>query len=225
MPRPVIVVMMKAPHAGEVKTRLVPPLTTAEAASLAACFARDTVNNLRGAAHNIIIAYAPAGSRRPLEAMLPRELSWLEQRGDDLGARLDHAVSHAAARGFGPVVVTGADSPTLPPQFIEAAISALTEGGAEVALGPTSDGGYYAVGVSHPVPQLFDRVAWSTSLAYEQTAANAARLGLRLAELSAWYDVDTPADLARLRGELLADEDARRRAPETHRWLLDYDAL
>jgi hypothetical protein len=72
---------------------------------------------------------------------------------------------------------------------------------------------------------LFRDVAWSTPLAYQQTARNASRLGLRLLNLSRWYDVDTPRDLQRLREELFADEDARSRAPATYRWLLSHDHL
>ena len=88
-----------------------------------------------------------------------------------------------------------------------------------MALGATEDGGYYAVGMREPAAGLFDSVEWSTPRAYAQTAGNAARLGLRLSELPTWYDVDTPADLARLRAELSEDEAARRRAPSTYDWL------
>jgi glycosyltransferase A (GT-A) superfamily protein (DUF2064 family) len=70
-----------------------------------------------------------------------------------------------------------------------------------------------------PAPGLFDSVEWSTPRAYAQTARNAARPGLRLLELPPWYDVDTPADLLRLRAELDGDEAARRRAPSTCAWL------
>jgi glycosyltransferase A (GT-A) superfamily protein (DUF2064 family) len=88
-----------------------------------------------------------------------------------------------------------------------------------VALGPTEDGGYYAVGLRAPADGLFESVEWSTPRAYAQTARNAARAGLRLLKLPRWYDVDTPADLLRLRAELSADEAARRRAPSTYKYL------
>ena len=219
--------MAKAPRAGEAKTRLAPPLTQGEAASLAACLFADTVSLALGAGATLVVAYAPADGRAPLEDVLrdrlPEEtlsgVLWLEQRGEGLGVRLDGAAGRAFAEGFGPLLFIGADSPTLPPAYIASALESLKVGRADVALGATEDGGYYAVGMRAPAPGLFDAVEWSTPRAYAQTARNAARMGLRLLELPVWYDVDTPADLARLRAELEAFEVARGRAPLTYRWL------
>lgn len=226
MSRPAIIVMAKAPRAGEVKTRLVPPLTPAEAATLAGCFFADTVALALGVAAEVTVAYAPTDGRAALEEGLRaasvegmRSVRWLEQRGVDLGERLTDVVERAAAEGSGPLLLIGADSPTLPPSFPASALEELARGRADAALGATLDGGYYAVGLRVPAPGLFDAVEWSTPRAYAQTARNAAHLGLRLLELPHWYDVDIPADLARLRAELAADEDARRRASSTHEWL------
>lgn len=229
MSRPAVIVMAKAPRAGEAKTRLVPPLKTSEAASLAACFFADTVALALGVAGQVVVAYAPADGRAALadalhahthvEAPDEGRLLWLEQRGDDLGQRLAEVVERAAALDLSPLLLVGADSPTLPPSFLDTALEDLSHARADVALGPTDDGGYYAVALREPAPGLFDSIEWSTPRAYAQTARNAERLGLRLLKLPRWYDVDTPADLLRLRLEL-ADEDARRRAPATYRWML-----
>jgi rSAM/selenodomain-associated transferase 1 len=227
MATPAVIVMAKAPRAGEAKTRLTPPLAPEEAARLAARLFADTVSLALGTGAAVVVAYAPADGRPPLEETLrvaPREESlgnvlWLEQQGDGLGERLDGVVGRAFAEGFGPLLFIGADSPTLPPAFLASALEGLARGRADVALGPTEDGGYYAVGMRERAAGLFDAVEWSTPRAYAQTARNAARLNLRLLELPPWYDVDTPADLARLRAELSADEGARRRAPSTCEWL------
>ena len=220
--------MAKAPRAGEAKTRLAPPLTREEAAWLAACLFADTVSAALGLGAAVVVAYAPAEGRPPLEEALRVALGgeasgdvlWLEQRGGGLRERLDGVAGRTFEGGFGPLLLVGADSPTLPPAFLAAALEGLMTARADVALGATEDGGYYAVGVGGPAAGLFDSVEWSTPRAYAQTARNAARLGLRLLELPPWYDVDTPEDLARLRAELSADEGARRRAPLTYGWLL-----
>ncbi len=219
MLRPAVVLMMKAPLAGLVKTRLSPPLSAEEAASLAACFARDATACASRACRTVVIAYAPASGRATLETLLPGGLRWVEQRGAGLGERLETVSAEVFGMGFGPVVIIGADSPTLPPSYVESAAAALSNSRADAALGPTDDGGYYLVGLRRPAPGLFRGVDWSTPRAYAQTAGNAARLGLRLLELPPWYDVDTPEDLARLRAELLADERARLRAPAACEWL------
>ncbi|MDT5295574.1 MAG: uncharacterized protein QOJ76_2454 [Acidobacteriota bacterium] len=220
MSRRAIIIMAKAPRAGEVKTRLVPPLTPEEAAALAACFFADAVSLARSVAGEVVVAYAPADARARLEELARGGVTlWLEQEGADLGARLSFVVARAAALGLGPLVLIGADSPTLPPHIPASALDALACGRADAALGPADDGGFYAAALRAPAPGLFDRVEWSTPRAYAQTARNAARLGLRLLELPRWYDVDTPADLLRLRAELASDRDARRRAPATYEWL------
>ena len=219
--RPVCILMVKAPRAGAVKTRLSPPLSPAQAASLAACFARDALASIRRAVPDVIVAYAPADGRAQLETLFPHDdLHWLEQRGDGLGARIESAAAHADALGYGPVVLVGADSPTLPASFVARAVASLAAGEADIALGPTEDGGYYLVGLRRPAAGLFRNVEWSTPLVFRQTADNAARAGLRTLELPRWYDVDTPADLLRLRDEIFTQREARLRAPATHRWLL-----
>jgi rSAM/selenodomain-associated transferase 1 len=210
--------MVKAPRAGEVKTRLVPPLTGAEAASLAASLARDTVEYVRRVAGETVVAYTPDDARASLEALLDDEgLLWFAQRGGDLGARIESAAAYAFGMRGGPVVVVGTDSPTLPPTLIEHAFASLSAGESDVALGPTEDGGYYLVGLRESFEGLFRNVEWSTPRVYRQTASNAARLGLRVLELPRWYDVDEREDLLRLRDELLSGEEAR--APHTGEWL------
>jgi rSAM/selenodomain-associated transferase 1 len=213
--------MVKAPRAGEVKTRLVPPLSESDAASLAASFAQDTVLNAQRVSGNVLVAYAPADSHADLEAILPSDVLWFAQHGDNLGERLDSVAEHVSSLGFSPFVILGADSPTLPTSFIQEAFKALTSGDSDIALGPTEDGGYYLVGLHSPVLGLFQNIDWSTASAFLQTAANAAKLRLRLRTLPYWYDIDTPADLKRLRDEMRSSEESRSRAPNTYRWLLD----
>ena len=235
MSRPAVIVMAKAPRAGEAKTRLSPPLTQRGAAELAACMFADTVSLALGVAAEVVVAYTPPDGRSALEDSLRAaatgvavgdgRLLWLEQRGEDLGRRLAGIFERAGRLGLGPLLALGADSPTLPPDFLAPALEALARGEADIALGPTDDGGYYAVALREPARGLFDRIEWSTPRAYAQTAGNAARLGLRLFELPRWYDVDTPSDLLRLRIEFHADNNARRRAPRTFGWVLSQPPL
>jgi hypothetical protein len=221
--RPVVIVMVKAPRVGFAKTRLAPPLTEFDAASLAECFVRDVVNSALRVVPNLIVAYAPHDGRALLEKSLPHDLLWLEQRGEDLGERLEAAIAYAADLGFSPLIVIGADSPALPASFVETARDALTAGEADAVLGPTTDGGYYLVALRKPIRRLFQNITWSMPVTYEQTARNITDQGLRLLVLPPWYDVDTFSDLLRLREELFSDEKMRCGARETYRWLLAHD--
>ncbi len=222
---PAVIVMLKAPRAGTVKTRLTTLLTEESAAALARCFAQDTIAKAQSVAAHVIVAYAPTDGRRELETFLPANLHWIEQRGQDLGARLAAVTAEAATANFAPFVVIGTDSPTLPVAFIVEALRSLVANECDVALGPADDGGYYLIGLRQFVPDLFQNIAWSTPLAYEQTARNAARLNQRILRFPIWYDVDTPLDLLRLRDELGADAKAQTCAPETHRWMLAHESL
>lgn len=217
---PAIVVMTKAPRAGRVKTRLCPPLSADDAASLAACFIRDTLRHAERLGIPLILAYDPPDGLAVLRDGAPASVRWLAQQGCDLGRRQEHAIAHAAGQGFGPILVIGTDSPTLPSGHLTAALVTLEREAAEVVLGPTLDGGYCLLAVPRPLPGLLDRIAWSTGGVCRQVAENAAALGLRVETLPPWYDVDTPEDLRRLREELCGSRGAQAQAPATYRWLL-----
>jgi rSAM/selenodomain-associated transferase 1 len=187
------------------------------------CFVQDVVTSALGITQNVIVAFTPPEGRALLEASLPDNLHWVEQHGEHLGERLNSAIAYAGDLGFGPIIVLGSDSPTLPPTFIQQARQMLTVGPADVVLGPTADGGYYLVGIRKPEPEIFQNIAWSSTLTLEHTVRNVKQLGLRLVTLEQWYDVDTFEDLRSLNDELRSDASARSRAPATYNWLLAHN--
>ena len=136
MSRPLIILMAKAPRAGEVKTRLVPPLSAAAAASLASCFVRYTVVNAQRVVTDLLVAYAPYDGRQTLESISPERLLWLEQQGEGLGARLAATIAYGEESGYDPLIVIGADSPTTPTSFIKTAIDSLAAGESDTCSGP-----------------------------------------------------------------------------------------
>lgn len=223
--RPAIIVMAKAPRSGRAKTRLIPAVGEEGAAGLAACFAQDTLRMARGVVSDVFVAYTPFDGKAELEELLPEGLLWIEQADGELAERLQSTLVHAKELGFGPLILIGTDSPTLPPSFVAAALRSLAFDQADVVLGRTEDGGYYLVGLRRSVPHLFDDVDWSTSRVYDQTAANAVRLGLRVNALPSWYDVDAPRDLIHLWHELEDSAEAQSRAPATYRWLRAHEPL
>ena len=222
---PVIIVMVKAPLPGFVKTRLTPPLTKVDAAALSLCFVQDVVTSALTVSPNLIVAFTPSDGRNVLEPVLPQNLLWLEQKGAHLGERLDSATNHARDLGFSPIIVLGADSPTLPPSLIENALRALTSDKADIVLGPTTDGGYYLIGFRKPDGAVLRNITWSSPVTFEQTVRNIKQLELPLFTLPQWYDVDTFANLTFLANELRTDLEARGRAPQTYRWVLDHASL
>ena len=194
--------MAKAPLAGQVKTRLCPPLSPEEAAELYRCFLLDKIEQVRSLDKaSPVIAYTPADSGDLFEGLAPG-FSLLPQRGVDLGARLASCLEHLLAAGNGGALATDSDTPTLPVPFLQRAVDLLAGQQVDVVVGPSEDGGYYLIGLRAPQPELFAEMPWSTSRVLRETTERARVRGLRLAELPPWYDVDTPGDLERLRGDL-----------------------
>jgi rSAM/selenodomain-associated transferase 1 len=196
-----LLVVAKQPAAGQTKTRLCPPLTGDAAATLYACFLRDTLDLMRqvpGASCGI--AYLPEDATGYFQALAP-DMAITPQHGAGLGERLDHVLTQALERGAGQAVVMDSDSPTLPAVYLAQAFAAL-DGDADVVLGPCDDGGYYLIGMKRPQPRLLRDVEMSTPHVARDTLALAEQLGLRVALLPSWYDVDTVAELDRLRAEL-----------------------
>src|SRR6266566_4906554 len=117
-----VAIMAKAPRVGEVKTRLVPPLSPAEAAALSGAFIRDIAGNILAAAAEAAIAgyvaYAPPGSEAVFAPFLPEGIRLLPPREIGLGASLLHAAEDLLAAGYGAVCLVNADSPTLPTAFL-----------------------------------------------------------------------------------------------------------
>ena len=104
------------------------------------------------------------------------------------------------AAGHPKAIALDSDSPTLPAAHLLEAVAQLDR--ADLVVGPSEDGGYYLIGLKQSQPDLFREIAWSTERVASQTVARAQALGLSVALLPAWYDVDIPADLDRLRSEL-----------------------
>ncbi len=200
----VLAVVAKRPAAGKTKTRLTPLLAPDEAASLYACFLKDTLDLIRRVPRvHPVIAYDPAEEEAYFQQLAPDfELSL--QRGPSLGARLAYVLSYYLQSGYRRVVIMDSDSPSLPAACLMDAFHAL-ERGNDVVLGPCEDGGYYLVGATQPIPRLLLEVQMSTDHVTADTLQLAAEEGLKVALLSTWYDIDGVDSLARLASELEGD--------------------
>lgn len=205
-------VMIKAPHAGTSKTRLVPPLTLAEAAALSVCFLRDTAANMAEAAAASIAptdgvaVYTPVGAEAAFDNLLPENFRLLAQRGGSFGERLFHAAEDFARLGYESFCLIDSDSPTLPRAALVAAVEILSRPGDRIVLGPADDGGYYLIGLKRAHRRVFQEIAWSTAAVFAQTVERAREIDLPVELLPAWYDVDDGETLARLCQELFGEK-------------------
>jgi len=219
-----LAVMTKAPRAGRVKTRLVPPLTPAEAAQLNSCFLRDTAGAIAQATGDIaraIAVYTPIGAEEAYSDILPRDFDLLPQRGKGFGERLAAASEDLFRIGFGSVCLIDSDSPTVSAECYTQAAKLLSVQNDRVVLGPADDGGYYLIGMKKNDRRLFEEIDWSTERVLDQTVQRAAELKLAVEFLPTSYDVDDRTTLRRVCDELLKGNSRSRidTAPATRTFL------
>jgi uncharacterized protein len=242
-----LAVMTKAPQAGRVKTRLVPPLTPEEAAELNKCFLRDTaaafstacscppagdgsktrLTPQRHESHSEaaiarargIAVYTPVGAESAYTDVIPADFSLLPQRGDEFGERLFFAIEDLFKCGFESVCLIDSDSPTVPAENFEQAVELLSTSEDRVVLGPSDDGGYYLIGMKKPHRHLFEQIDWSTERVLNQTMQRATEIGIEVKLLPTGYDVDDDASLRRLCNELLGEKGDDSVAPSTRKFL------
>ncbi|MHC4090496.1 MAG: TIGR04282 family arsenosugar biosynthesis glycosyltransferase, partial [Planctomycetota bacterium] len=196
MGKVLLLIFAKYPQPGMVKTRLYPPLLPVEAAEVHLSCIRHVCGSARPSSRiRDILAITPDHATDGFREIVGDDLEIWPQGAGDLGDRLDRCLRRAFDDGAERVICIGTDSPTMPAQTLDQAQHLLDR--ADLVLGPCQDGGFYLLGLRAPAKGLFERVRWGGPHVADRVSRNAARLGLRVAELDPWYDLDRPADLRR----------------------------
>jgi len=217
MSRYTLIVFLKRPRAGEVKTRLARALGAPLAARLYRVLAEAEVANTAptGAEYDRLFAFAPADAGVELNAWFPGNV-WLPQEGRDLGERMAGAMETAFDRGAERVAIIGSDVPWVSRELVLKAFAALDEH--DVVLGPARDGGYYLIALAQPASGIFESIAWSTDTVASETLRRVAQRGWTHGLLETLPDIDTVDDLRSEwhRVEPLIDDTMLRTALRAH---------
>ncbi len=216
-----VIIMAKVPQAGNVKTRLQNILSPEDCETLAGALLKDAVNKAKTVCENTFIAFSPPDKIEKLKEILPEELNFIAQTGEDLGDKMLNAFQFVFEQKTDSIVMIGTDSPTFPFDFIEQAFEFL-ETNSEIVLGKTEDGGFYLIGLRRLHREIFENVPWSSLQTFEKVYTNIQKLGLHLREVPGWYDVDEERDLIQLKNEIQRSENAKRRASRTAEWLTQH---
>ena len=182
---PALLVIAKEPVPGRVKTRLTPPCTPAQAASLARAAIEDTLAAalaVRRDARRVLVLDGEPGD------WIPDGFEVIAQRGDGLAERLAAAFEDAGAPAF----LVGMDTPQVTPELLEAGLDAVLDGDAVFAA--ALDGGYWGIGLREADARAFDGVPMSEDNTGAVQRARLAILGLRTAILPPLRDIDTIED-------------------------------
>ena len=191
MEKNLLMIFIKNPVAGEVKTRL--------GASIGSTNALQVYKKLLS--HTREIAVQVKCDREIwYSSMIDRRDSWNSdlfekklQQGRNLGVRMSRAFQQAFEAGYEKAVIIGSDCPELEPQHIEDAFDALRS--EDAVIGPSEDGGYYLLGMKKYTPEIFSDIEWSTSSVFEETKRHFEQLGLTCKTLEVLNDIDTIEDL------------------------------
>lgn len=188
-----VLVFVRAPEAGRVKTRLAAEIGGEAALRVYVRLAEHALEQARAAGAEVRVHYTPADAGERVQAWLGPGAAYLPQAEGDLGERMRDAFDAAFAAGFRRVVIIGSDLPDLSAELLRRAFALLDAG--EAVLGPARDGGYWLLGLRRPVPEVFRGIAWSTAEVFAETVARLRAEGIEPALLEVLSDVDEAADL------------------------------
>lgn len=204
-------VFVKEPVPGTVKTRLGKEIGLEASAQLYQLFVKDLVDRFQSLPDRFLVGYTPEtpSAKSWVQGLFTNEeisvgnINFWTQPEGELGDRMIAFFDYAfEASGVDSVVLIGSDSPTIPREYLLQAFEWLYQ--KDCVIGPSSDGGYYLIGLRRSCKELFQGIRWSQSDVLSQTLERIQQAGLSLKLLPVWYDVDSRDDLKMLQGHLSA---------------------
>ena len=187
----VLLIFIKNPELGKVKTRLAKSIGDSEALHVYKKLLNSTVSVAEKTDAHRQIWYSSYLDNK--DGIKPELFGKYLQMGSDLGERMKGAFRRAFDDGADRVVIIGSDCPDLSEAIVENAFEQLQEN--DLVIGPSEDGGYYLLGMNNLQKELFNDIDWSTEHVLEQTLKKAKNLSLRIACLPEQNDIDTLEDL------------------------------
>jgi rSAM/selenodomain-associated transferase 1 len=193
-----VLLFVRYPEKGCVKTRLETHLSQGEILDLYQCFVADILATLRKSGYPVTVCYLPPGRDAEMKAWLGPLSAYAPQTGADLGERMVNAFVQAFAAESSPAdqaVLLGSDVPDLDLEIIHQAFESLSN--KDMTLGPAVDGGYYLIGFNcHTfLKEVFKGISWGTGQVFKETMRKIEPAGLDVHLLPEWRDIDTFADL------------------------------
>jgi rSAM/selenodomain-associated transferase 1 len=192
-----VLMFVKSPDAGLVKTRLSCDIDEKAVLSLYRNFGLDLLETLRRGKYAFKIIFTPSEAEEKISGWLGKDVSYEPQRGNDLGERMKNAFSNAFLEGFTRVLLIGSDSPDLPDIILHDAFGLDSH---DAVIGPAFDGGYYLIGFKNStfLPEIFAEISWSTDTVFARTMEIFKKNRYRVSLLPKWRDVDSIEDLRAL---------------------------
>ena len=190
-----ILLFVRYPEIGRVKTRLETHLDQDKILSLYRYFVEDILSTLHRSDYPVSVCYWPPEKGEDMQAWLGSSLAYCPQKGEDIGQRMQNAFADAFAKGVDQAILLGSDFPDLDSVILDQAFHALSDN--DVTLGPAVDGGYYLIGFNRSAffKEIFSGISWGTGQVLKNTLEKIDHAGVRVHMLPEWQDIDTFEDL------------------------------
>ncbi len=191
-----LLIFIKNPERGKVKTRLAVTLGDKKALSIY----EKLLSHTRQVTHSLKVA-----KQLWYSDFIPEKDGWPQsyfkkklQQGDDLGRRMQFAFEDGFKSGYKKIVIIGGDCAELQTVHIKNAFKALENN--EAVIGPANDGGYYLLGLKRPVRHLFKNKQWGTGTVFEKTIMDFEKQSISYELLEELRDIDTEEDWEKVKG-------------------------
>jgi uncharacterized protein len=189
-----IIIFVRYPVKGQVKTRLAKTTSPEFALNFYKLCAENLIRNIKKVPSiNRFVFYSNKNEKTEIINWLGSKLLFAPQEGDDLGSRMKNAFEKVFGAGSQKVIIVGTDIPDLSKEIIVEAFELLDSN--DVVIGPAKDGGYYLLGMKKMHTQLFDKIEYSTSSVLSETFLKMKELNLIYYLLPELRDIDTEDDL------------------------------
>ena len=190
-----ILLFVKYPKDGVVKTRLSKSIGASAAVSLYKCFVEDILLTLQGLNAHTWVCYYPEDVEDDMAVWLGRNYFYVLQKGKNLGKRLQHCFNYSFEKGFERSIAVASDVPEISEGIIGDAFKILQN--KDAVIGPSYDGGYYLVGFKKKSyrTDIFDDISWSTNLVFDETLEKIEAHNLQYSVLDKLNDMDTIDDI------------------------------
>ncbi len=190
-----ILVFLRAPEKGRVKTRLARDIGEEKALFLYKTFAQKTLSTVEKSGMDHRICFFPEDKQGIVEDWLGLDHTYMPQQGDDLGRRMCNGLSRVFDQGIQKAILVGTDVPDISARHLLAAFDLLSQ--SKVVIGPSLDGGYWLIGFQRDgfCPDIFRQIEWGTDSVFSATIEKCKVAGLSPGILPVLQDIDTLEDL------------------------------
>ncbi|MGQ0792517.1 MAG: TIGR04282 family arsenosugar biosynthesis glycosyltransferase [Deltaproteobacteria bacterium] len=190
----VLIVFVKYPEPGKVKTRLARDIGREGATEIYRLMAERVVERVCASVnYATALFFDPSERQEDFRRWLGGDRTLIPQRGESLGGRMATAFNEVFTSGAQRAVIIGTDCLGVSEETVAQALRKLDV--ADIVIGPAEDGGYYLLGLKSALPAIFDGIEWSTERVFAQTIERVRDLGLSCALLDTKRDIDTIADI------------------------------